>query len=411
MILTLLVDLDDTLLGNKMETFIPAYLKALGTHLADIVAPGVMIESMLKATECMFSNTRIDRTLKETFDERFYPPLGLKEAEVRPTIEKFYQSVFPVLEGKTQYLSKAVRFIQDALSQDYDIGIATNPVFPRTAIVQRLGWAGLSPDRYDFSLIPSFETFHFAKPNPAYFAEFLTQIGWPEGPIVMIGNDPDHDIKGSRLMGIPSFWIRGENSKYPEGLPKPTASGRIEEVHPWIQSQPEELLTPDLQGPDSLMAVLRGSPAGLTSRFSEISEREWNAQPEEGEWNLTEIACHLRDVEREINYPRIYKILEEENTFISGVDSDRWAIEREYFKQNGSKAFEDFILARKETLKLLDQVQEGDWAKGLRHAIFGPTDMREMVRIMTAHEILHDRQITRVMKLLFPSEQSPQTTQ
>ena len=75
--------------------------------------------------------------------------------------------------------------------------IATNPLFPRTAIYQRLEWAGLPPDKYPFSLIPSYETFHFAKPNPTYFAEFLTISGWPDGPMIMVGNDLEHDILGS----------------------------------------------------------------------------------------------------------------------------------------------------------------------------------------------------------------------
>jgi FMN phosphatase YigB (HAD superfamily) len=56
-------------------------------------------------------------------------------------------------------------------------------------------------------MIPSYETFHFAKPNPAYFAEFLAQLGWPKTPIVMVGNDVESDIGAARQLGLPVFWM------------------------------------------------------------------------------------------------------------------------------------------------------------------------------------------------------------
>ena len=31
---------------------------------------------------------------------------------------------------------------------------------------------------------------------------------------------------------------------------------------------------------------------------------DWSRRPAEGEWSLTEIACHLRDVEREVHQAR-----------------------------------------------------------------------------------------------------------
>ena len=55
--------------------------------------------------------------------------------------------------------------------------VATNPIFPRKAILHRLSWAGLAPEQVPFALITDYERFHFAKPNPAFFAEILAQLG------------------------------------------------------------------------------------------------------------------------------------------------------------------------------------------------------------------------------------------
>lgn len=51
MALTLLIDLDDTLLVNDIDTFLPAYLKALGKHMTAFVAPELMIQHLLAATK------------------------------------------------------------------------------------------------------------------------------------------------------------------------------------------------------------------------------------------------------------------------------------------------------------------------------------------------------------------------
>ena len=39
---------------------------------------------------------------------------------------------------------------------------------------------------------------------------------------------------------------------------------------------------------------------------------------------MTEIICHLRDVEREVNLPRIRRVLAEQNPFLVGEVTDVW---------------------------------------------------------------------------------------
>ena len=56
MTLTLLVDIDNPLLGNDMETFIPAYLGAMGLHLANRVAP--VLRGERESTNSSRSTTR-----------------------------------------------------------------------------------------------------------------------------------------------------------------------------------------------------------------------------------------------------------------------------------------------------------------------------------------------------------------
>jgi FMN phosphatase YigB (HAD superfamily) len=398
--LTLLIDLDDTLIGNSMDTFIPAYLGALGKYLAEHTPPDKMVSTMMTATQVMFANQQIDRTLEATFDPAFYPPQGLVKADLIDFLYDFYEQVFPTLQEYTTYLPEAVQFIEAAFERGYRIAIATNPLFPLPAIEQRLDWAGLSPEKYPFALVPSYESFHYAKPNPAYFAEFLGRMGWPDGPILMIGNDPDHDVRGARGLGLPVFWISGGSVELPEGFPSPSGSGSIDDVLPWIDSQPDEGLLPDCTSKTSLLAILRGSASAVFGMATDFPQYLWNECPEPQEWCLTAIACHLRDVEREINLPRLKKITSEDNPFIPGIDSDAWADERNYKDQDGSQALQDYISAREQTVQLLENLANQAWDLPAQHAIFGPTHLQEIVDIIARHEQLHTRQVYETIRTI-----------
>ncbi len=393
MTLTILIDLDDTLLGNSMSTFIPAYLSALGEKLSQHSPPEKIARSLMVATGQMFSNTCPSQTLEEAFDPHFYPVLEVEKSQLQGELDTFYEEVFPTLKSLTQHLPEAVKFIEDAFERGYRISIATNPLFPRTAILQRLHWAGLSPEKYPFDLIPSFEDFHFAKPNPAYFAEFLSRLGWPEGPVLMIGNDPDHDVGGAQGMGVPVFWISEGPEELSKGALPPNKSGSIADVLPWIDTLPKEALKPGFSSISAMTATLRGCAAALRSMANAFPTHLWNECPEPEEWCLTAVFCHLRDVECEVNLPRLGAISTEQNPFIIGIDTDAWADEREYKDQNGPAALEDFINARIKTLELLDQLSEKDWQRPAQHAIFGPTDLKEIVGIIAGHDRLHTRQV------------------
>ena len=101
MTLTLLLDLDDTLLSNNINTFLPAYLKALGKHLVAYVAPDKMVRELLLATQVMLANNAATLSLEHSFDQAFYPAIGRSKAEMRPMLELFYDTIFPALETLT----------------------------------------------------------------------------------------------------------------------------------------------------------------------------------------------------------------------------------------------------------------------------------------------------------------------
>jgi FMN phosphatase YigB (HAD superfamily) len=403
--LTLLADLDDTLLENDFASFLPHYLDALGKHIASIEKPEVLIPKLMAATQKMIENNRPDRTLKQVFDNSFFPASDVTPDDMQTTIDNFYAEVFPNLCRYTKPRPDAIQLVKQTFESGCRVAIATNPLIPRVAIIERLEWAGISPQDYAFSMITSYETFHFAKPNPAYFAELLAQIGWPEGGVIMIGDNLDDDIIASRRLGLPAFWISSQETNAVPGAYTPTASGSISDFSTWLDTVPSEILQPDYNSPEAFSAILRATPAALDTLTSDLPGSTWVMPPAVNEWCLTEIICHLRDVEIEVNLPRLRKILDESNPFIAGQDTDPWVDERQYKDQDGPAALADFTTARVHLLTTLDRLSQNSWNRAARHAIFGPTDLKELANIISGHDQLHIRQIH---SLLASHSQSPE---
>jgi FMN phosphatase YigB (HAD superfamily) len=398
MTLTVLLDLDGTLLDNNMDSFVEGYLKAFGRHVHSIIDPGIFVSELLSATKQMVLNRRPDRTLEEVFDEAFYPAIHQRKEDLRDQIDSYYREVFPALKPLTNTKPEAIRLVEAAFERGYQVCIATNPLFPLTAIRQRLDWAGLSPQEYPFSLIPSYETFHFAKPNPAFYSEFLGVIGQPEGPVVMVGNDPVSDIAAARQAGLATFWLDDGILTAPQGDETTLAHHSLDDFLPWLDSNPLEELSPDYSTAYAILANLAGNAAAIDSLSRQMPSSARIKQPSPGEWSFAEIMCHLRDVEAEVNLPRIRKVIRESNPFIPGKDTDPWASERQYILQDCMEALSSFLSSRTELLSVLDSLSPEDWQRPARHAILGPTHIQELVGIIASHDRLHIQQAHQVVK-------------
>ena len=283
--ITLLLDLDGTLLGNDMDRFAQVYMQALANYM---VTSGMIEESQQKnfakvlwaATQKMIENNYPGVTLKETFDASFYPVLGIDQEKAKAIIDQFYAQIFPTLKYVTEYRPEAVALIKEAIKRGYRLAIATNPLFPRVATLHRLAWAGFPAEDHPFEVISSYEDFHFAKPNTAYFAELLARMNWPEGPVVMVGNDPFDDIAGAKSLGLPTFQVIDEN--FPEAA-QSYPSGQLKDLIPWLDTNSNDKLQPDYARPEAMLATLRSTPAALPTISQEVSLNPSDQRPRPNE--------------------------------------------------------------------------------------------------------------------------------
>ncbi len=395
--MTILFDLDDTLLSNNMDTFLSAYLKALSASIP-AVPQGQFIQTLLFASQKMTENMNPALALEEVFDQHFYPGIGIPRADINEDLNAFYRDRYPALRTVTQPRPQAVAAVQHAFQRGWQVVVATNPLFPQTATHQRLAWAGLSAADYPFALVTTYEAFHFAKPNPAYCAEILGQLGCPEGPVVMVGNSLEDDLLPAAVLGIPGYWVTEDGTPVPAELPAGSAAGSLAGLIPWLEARSAESFTPQLDTPAALLAWLRAAPAAVAALTQPLSPAAWAQRPAAEEWSLTEILAHLRDVDLDVNLPRFQKLAAESNPFLPGVDTDSWAEQRGYRQQNGPECLRQFVQARIQLIQHLSNLPAEAWQQTARHAIFGPTTLQELVRFIITHDRSHLQQISDTLR-------------
>ena len=133
--------------------------------------------------------------------------------------------------------------------------------------------------------------------------------------------------------------------------------------------------------------------ASNVGQLKEDSNYDWNWRPDPDEWSLTEVICHLRDVEGEVHQSRFVAVLESEDVFLLGVSADEWAVSRGYKDQNGKSALSDYLHRRQETVEMLSNLAPEIWQRHGIHAFFGRTSMHELLFLVTRHDEIHWEQI------------------
>jgi len=386
---TILIDMDDTLLSNPFDIFMPAYFKLLGAALADRIDPKVMLTQLLKSTEDMIHNDDFRVTLEDKFAERFFPTLNLDRADTLTVLDAFYASEFEKLKPITAPRPEAIALVRTCQQRGYTVAVATNPLFPRTAMLSRLRWGELPITEYAFPIVTAYETFHFAKPNPAYYAEIMAQLGWPEGPVLMIGNSLSDDIFPAASLGIKTYYLNNTPEKE-----APLAQGTLSECLPWLDSAVKDNhFSLNFNDLPSILAYLRASPAAIQTLLSTCPEMLLNQRPQENEWSIQEVICHLRDVDGDVNLPRFTAILQQGKSFIPAIDTDAWATERDYRSQSYPHAWQEYLSNRKQLIDLVVTIQPTDLQKSVNHSVFGPTTVAELLKFIVIHDQNHVRQV------------------
>lgn len=207
MIQSLLLDLDDTLLGNETDVFMQRYFGLLSAYAGQRFDRDSFLPHLMQSTRAMIQNTDPHLTNDQVFWTSFESLIGDRRANLEPFFHHFYEAEFIKLKTSTVRRPAAAVLVRAALDRGLSVVVATNPLFPRVAIEQRLEWAGLPPSEYNFALVTTYENMHAAKPQPAYYREILAVTGTAPNNALMVGDDWKNDIAPAAAAGLHTYWI------------------------------------------------------------------------------------------------------------------------------------------------------------------------------------------------------------
>ena len=203
MIKTILFDLDGTLLPMDQDVFVKAYFKGMAKKVGPLgYEPKSLVENIWKGTYGMIQNDG-SCTNEEVFWNVFSQSYGNKVYEDKPVFDEFYHIEFQDVQSSCGYNEKVKEVIKQ-LKNNYQLLLATNPIFPCIATYSRVRWAGL--ETTDFEYITTYENSHSCKPNLYYYQELVDKFNLNPEECLMVGNDVSEDMVASKL-GMKVFLI------------------------------------------------------------------------------------------------------------------------------------------------------------------------------------------------------------
>lgn len=199
-----LFDLDGTLLPMDQNLFAKTYMKELAIKGGALgYGAPKLVQIVLAGVDVMVQNDGT-MTNEERFWEFFMTHFGGEMETHIAVFEQFYLNEFARVAQVVRPTPLANQAVQILKAKGYELVLATNPIFPKVATLERMRWAGLDPQ--DFRLITTYENSRFTKPNLNYYREILAKIGAQPEECLMVGNDVLEDISVAKL-GMEVFLV------------------------------------------------------------------------------------------------------------------------------------------------------------------------------------------------------------
>ena len=210
----ILFDLDGTLLPMVQDEFVKFYMPLLAKSYMNAgvsLDPKKFIGAVWAGYEAMVKNDG-SRTNREAFWSYIEPELPIPTEESEKIALNFYADEFNQAICTTKPNPVSNQIVKRAKERGFETYLATNPVFPRCATMNRIRWAGL--DAEDFKVITTYETCTYCKPNPEYFRGILEEFSLEPSECLMVGNDVAEDLS-IRSLGVKTYLVTDtmENKK------------------------------------------------------------------------------------------------------------------------------------------------------------------------------------------------------
>ena len=231
----ILFDLDGTLLPMVQDEFVKFYMPLLAKSYMNAgvsLDPKKFIGAVWAGYEAMVKNDG-SCTNREAFWSYMEPELPISTEESEKIALNFYADEFNQAICTTKPNPVSNQIVKRAKERGFETYLATNPVFPRCATMNRIRWAGL--DAEDFKVITTYETCTYCKPNPEYFRGILEEFSLDPSECLMVGNDVAEDLS-IRSLGVKTYLVT-DTMENKENLPIDTEyMGTLDELLKFMET-------------------------------------------------------------------------------------------------------------------------------------------------------------------------------
>lgn len=232
---TFLFDLDGTLLPMDMKQFEKLYFGGMAGIFHDLIDQKELVSLIWASTKEMVSNTEY-RTNEDVFMTDFGNRVKGELAEYQERFNKYYDTEFHKVKQSTREVKSMRESIKLLKGKGYKIVIATNPLFPKSAIHTRIRWAGFEPEEFDY--ISTFESNHYCKPQIKYYEEVLVDINKSPQECMMVGNDVQEDLI-VKTLGVKTYLITDNMLHRTEEDIITDYKGTYEDFYEFVKTLPE----------------------------------------------------------------------------------------------------------------------------------------------------------------------------
>ena len=152
----------------------------------------------------------------------------------------------------------------------------------------------------------------------------------------------------------------------------------------------------ELLGSRDPLEVLGELDAWLSARTAGLDEQTLRRAEAPGKWSVIEVIQHLADSELVFGF-RLRMILTEDKPSLQGYDQDAWARTLHYRKVELQTALAQLRGLRTANAYILRKLSPRDLERVGLHSERGPESAGFLLRLMGGHDLVHRRQIDRVL--------------
>ena len=147
---------------------------------------------------------------------------------------------------------------------------------------------------------------------------------------------------------------------------------------------------------DEQLARMERTVNDYAAAVKNVPDTQLTKRPDPKNWSAKEVVCHVRDTEESFMM-RFLSIMAMDDPKFLPVEPDRWAVERQYQRNDVEEALAAFKARREETLRFLRGLKPEQWERGGIHATRGRMTLKDFVELMAWHDDNHLDQLKRAL--------------